>query len=105
METYEQCEDVLFRLKIAWRAGDACGSLERAKSALLDVANILALPDIQRTAVRDSERHELRRSVWLQPAQPPQTASLCTLARKYRVSHKAVRRALALAHQHCTVSS
>jgi len=50
METYEQCEDVLFRLKIAWRAGDACGSLQRAKSAFLDAARVSAPSDIRRFA-------------------------------------------------------
>lgn len=60
METCEQSENVIFRLKTAWRAGEACGSLERAKSALLDAANILALPDVRRAAVQDSELHSIK---------------------------------------------
>lgn len=42
METYHQCLDVILRLSVAWRAGDASGSLQRAKSAFLDAARVLA---------------------------------------------------------------
>ena len=56
MKSYEQCEDVIFRLKTAWRGADAYGSLQRTKSALLDAASVLAPPDIQRIAVEASQR-------------------------------------------------
>jgi hypothetical protein len=56
MESYEQCEDVMLRLKTAWRGADAYGSLQRTKSALLDAASVLAPPDIQRITVEASQR-------------------------------------------------
>jgi hypothetical protein len=51
MEAWQQCHDVIVRLRAAWRADDACGSLQRAKSAFLDAARVLAPSDIRRLAV------------------------------------------------------
>ena len=50
MESYKQCEDIIFRLKTAWRSGDCCGSLKRARFAFLDAAGVLAPSDIHRFA-------------------------------------------------------
>lgn len=77
MKDYEQCHNVIVRLKSAWRVEDACGSLQRAKSAFLDAADILAPPDVRRIASEPVQGHATEKPGALGPQYRSRIACLC----------------------------
>lgn len=77
MEDYKQCHNVIVRLKTALGASDTCASLQDAKFAFLDAANILAPPDMRRIASEPVQGHPTEKPGALGPQHRLGMACLC----------------------------
>lgn len=77
MEDYKQCHNVIVRLKTALGASDTCASLQDAKFAFLDAADILAPPDVRRIASEPVQGHPTEKPGALGPQHRLGMACLC----------------------------